>query len=593
MALVLADRVQETTATTGTGTITLAGAVAGFQSFAVVGDGNTTYYTITSGTAWEVGIGTYTAAGPTLARTTILSSSAGGAAISLTGTSTVFVTYPAERSVNYNEADNLTVTGRTTLAAPNTSAAAWTTAGINLVQNAATFTDTTSSGTVADIRVNNFAAQTLAASSATTVTNLYGTYFTAPAAGTNVTATERFALGADSVRVSGGLATIGGVGMIVSGGNFAQICTGTTTGQFVLGSSTMTGTMTLGQSTVSQTTNIQAGVTASGSTKTINIGTGGAAGSTTNITIGPTSGTRTTTINGTVVLSSALPVASGGTGTGSTPTNGQLLIGNGSGYTVSTLTAGSGISITNGVGSVTIAAIAPAVTVRGITLTGSAGTFSNAGTPGTYPLLGYTVSGSNFGAGYYRSTSSGNFLTSNVLTSATIVNSAGVTTSYTAGTDFSSSLTFSVMNDAVGFYAWAITNTALQTLFSDTATATTSPSLRPLNAAFASDTTNPVISVSRSPGAPYNNTGFFGSGIYVTKVSTVYTLAFGTNDTLASSGFTVTALSLTINNSLTTYIAGTDFFPSSPQNSSTGMFSMSMTVSNVTLQALLDNSIRA
>lgn len=99
MALVLANRVQETTATTGTGTVTLAGAVSGYQSFSVIGNGNTTYYTITSGTAWEVGIGTYTSSGTTLARTTILSSSAGGAAITLAGTSTVFVTYPSDKAI--------------------------------------------------------------------------------------------------------------------------------------------------------------------------------------------------------------------------------------------------------------------------------------------------------------------------------------------------------------------------------------------------------------------------------------------------------------------------------------------------------------
>jgi len=99
MALVIANRVQETTTTTGTGTVTLAGAVAGFQSFAVVGNTNTTYYTITSGTAWEVGIGTYSTTGPTLARTTILSSSIGGGAITLAGTSSVFSSYPSERAV--------------------------------------------------------------------------------------------------------------------------------------------------------------------------------------------------------------------------------------------------------------------------------------------------------------------------------------------------------------------------------------------------------------------------------------------------------------------------------------------------------------
>ena len=101
MALVVYDRVQETTTTTGTGTITLAGAVSGYQSFAVVGNTNTTFYCIVSGTAWEVGIGTYSTTGPTLARTTVLSNSLGTtAAISLTGTSTVFCTYPAEKSVN-------------------------------------------------------------------------------------------------------------------------------------------------------------------------------------------------------------------------------------------------------------------------------------------------------------------------------------------------------------------------------------------------------------------------------------------------------------------------------------------------------------
>lgn len=97
MALVVADRVQETTTTTGQGTVTLAGAAAGYQSFAVIGDGNTTYYTLTSGNNWEVGVGTYTSSGTTLARTTVLASSAGGTTkITLSGTSNAFVAYPAE-----------------------------------------------------------------------------------------------------------------------------------------------------------------------------------------------------------------------------------------------------------------------------------------------------------------------------------------------------------------------------------------------------------------------------------------------------------------------------------------------------------------
>lgn len=101
MALVLADRVKETTTTTGTGTLTLLGASIGFQSFAAVGNGNTTYYTISSngGAEYEVGIGTYTSSGTTLSRTTVLSSSNSGSLVNLSaGTKDVFVTYPASKS---------------------------------------------------------------------------------------------------------------------------------------------------------------------------------------------------------------------------------------------------------------------------------------------------------------------------------------------------------------------------------------------------------------------------------------------------------------------------------------------------------------
>ncbi len=101
MAFVIADRVQETTTTTGTGTVTLAGAVTGFQSFAAVGNGNTTFYTIAdqSGSNWEVGVGTYTSSGTTLSRDTVLSSSNSGSLVNFSsGTKNVFVTLPASRT---------------------------------------------------------------------------------------------------------------------------------------------------------------------------------------------------------------------------------------------------------------------------------------------------------------------------------------------------------------------------------------------------------------------------------------------------------------------------------------------------------------
>lgn len=113
MALVLADRVQETSTTAGTGTLTLLGAVSGFQSFAIVGNGNTCFYTIVDGSAWEVGIGTYSTTGPTLARTTVISnSSATTSPLTLSAASKpVFLTYPAEKSVNLDASGNVSTLG--------------------------------------------------------------------------------------------------------------------------------------------------------------------------------------------------------------------------------------------------------------------------------------------------------------------------------------------------------------------------------------------------------------------------------------------------------------------------------------------------
>jgi hypothetical protein len=102
MALVVKDRVRQLTTTTGTGTVTLSGTVTGFQTFSVIGDGNTTYYAIVDGATgdWEVGIGTYTASGTTLSRDVILESSNSNNAVPFgSGSKDVFCTYPADRSV--------------------------------------------------------------------------------------------------------------------------------------------------------------------------------------------------------------------------------------------------------------------------------------------------------------------------------------------------------------------------------------------------------------------------------------------------------------------------------------------------------------
>jgi hypothetical protein len=115
MALVVYDRVQQTGTANTTVSFTLTGSVAGFQSFAVVGNGNTTFYSATDASGnWEVGIGTYSTTGPTLTRTTIISSSNSGSAVTFSGTVTAFVTYPASKSVNLDASGNVTTLGTVT-----------------------------------------------------------------------------------------------------------------------------------------------------------------------------------------------------------------------------------------------------------------------------------------------------------------------------------------------------------------------------------------------------------------------------------------------------------------------------------------------
>jgi hypothetical protein len=111
MALILADRVQQTGTANTTVSFTLTGTTTGYQSFAAIGNGNQTYYSAFDATGnWEVGVGTY-ATGGTLTRTTILSSSNSGSAVTFSGDVTVFVTYPAGKSISLNLGGNSTPLG--------------------------------------------------------------------------------------------------------------------------------------------------------------------------------------------------------------------------------------------------------------------------------------------------------------------------------------------------------------------------------------------------------------------------------------------------------------------------------------------------
>ena len=203
MALVIADRVQDTTSTTGTGAISLDGAPpAGYQSFAAIGNGNTTYYTISGGSEWEVGIGTYNSTGATLNRDTVLSSSNGGALVNFSaGVKVVFVTYPAERSVNQDAAGNV---------------------NINITGNAATATKATNlnDGTAGAIPYQSASNVTTFLSSASGV--LVGgnppTFSTAPTlTGTNFTSIPNAALTNSSVTIGSTSVALGATATTLAG----------------------------------------------------------------------------------------------------------------------------------------------------------------------------------------------------------------------------------------------------------------------------------------------------------------------------------------------------------------------------------------
>ena len=123
MALVISDRVKETSTTTGTGTYTLAGAVTGFETFTSnLSNADTTYYCCTDGTNFEVGLGTFTSSGTTLARTTVISSSNSNSAVSWSaGTRTLFCTLPASKTVFLDASGNIVAANGSNLTALNAS----------------------------------------------------------------------------------------------------------------------------------------------------------------------------------------------------------------------------------------------------------------------------------------------------------------------------------------------------------------------------------------------------------------------------------------------------------------------------------------
>tara|TARA_B100000925_G_scaffold228865_1_gene177330 strand:+ start:715 stop:2469 length:1755 start_codon:yes stop_codon:yes gene_type:complete len=151
MAFVVNDRVKETSTSTGTGTINLAGAETGFETFvAGIGNSNTTYYCIQAqgGSAFEIGVGTVTDASPdTLSRTAIISSSNGDAAVDFgAGTKDVFCTLPASKAVIEDSSTNADIAGNLTIGG--------TVDGVDIAARDAVLTSTTTTATNANTTAN-------------------------------------------------------------------------------------------------------------------------------------------------------------------------------------------------------------------------------------------------------------------------------------------------------------------------------------------------------------------------------------------------------------------------------------------------------
>ena len=360
MPLILADRVQETGTANTTVSFTLAGAVFGFRTFAVVGNSNTTYYAATDAFGnWEVGLGTYSTTGPTLVRTTPFQSSGGLGATTFSGTVNVFITYLAGTAVYLDPSSNVSPLG-------TISSGTWQGSTIDVAYGGTGVTTSSGANSVvlrdsnSNITVNriNQGIQTITASGGTTTLTaasqfnqaLVGTgghTFKLPDA-TTLTDTTAFQFNNNA---TGTLTITNNAGTTVG-----TVAAGGAAGIALLSNATVGGTwdvhayipenVTWGTNALALGSTVITGGTWQGGTIQPAYGGTGLTSFTTN---GAVYATGTTTLT-----SGTLPVISGGTGAITTPTNGQLLIGNGTNYTVASLGSGTGISTTTGSGTLTI-----------------------------------------------------------------------------------------------------------------------------------------------------------------------------------------------------------------------------------------------
>lgn len=299
---------------------------------------------------------------------------------------------------------------------------------------------------------------------------------------------------------------------------------------------------------------------------------------------------------------SSLQPYQGGTGTTSSPMNGQLLIGNGSGYSVANLTAGANVTITNSSGGITIAASGgggaasgPTINSLYVNVSGYSSLSGYAPTSNlSKPLIGATeMSPSNYGAFSFRSTSGNYNINGASISSISISDSANGYNTYNSGSDFSGyPFNFRVDDSIVSCYGLSIYNSAMFALFTASKNAMISPNLGPFDASSAYNN-NPDITINTSMGSIYKAGG---GGFDVEKGMTgYYTLRFGTGSSFMS-GFSIDSINVKAGGAgqyYNMYYSGSDFSSSYSQNTSMGMFEMQIQVFNPTLITLLNNSFRA
>lgn len=294
-------------------------------------------------------------------------------------------------------------------------------------------------------------------------------------------------------------------------------------------------------------------------------------------------------------ISGTLQPYQGGTGTSSTPSNGQLLIGNGGGYSVANLTAGANITITNSFGGITIAASGGAPSgpyIAQIQFSDGMNFYNNGPTSPQQSPVVYWDAGMNVGSIWFYSPSGGYNASGGSIASITIQDNTGAYTSYNQGTDFSTFVNNWYANGfVVGIYGLSIVNSALRTLMANTAAQLGTPAIAPRsNNSFGPQS---AVDASVSGGINFSYQSNGPIILYRGPAPGQYYLSFRSGNPTGDFGLSLNYLQFTDSTgAINTYYNNMDFYNYGASNDPNQHFYCEISgVSNPNLQALLDNTV--